>query len=236
MILQDYIAGASASLILLTGYITGFIVIGKGAKQKASLMVWSGVFLVLMGQFYLGTVVNFVKLIITGTNLQIQYLSGRLAYTGAPISIIVGMFVGFSMIKPKWKHGIVVIYSITAIGYWIGLYLFPQLTLTEFVPDRGYAFFTDGLMDISLESWVLILTAFYLVSLLAFNTSGLLIFARKSSGVIRKKLILQSIGYLIFVVIGAVDSLFELAEWIFLPRIVMAAGYIILAVGYTMTK
>ena len=70
MELIDIISGASASAILLTGYITGLLTIIKGAKQKASLMVWSGLFLVLMGQFYLGTVVSFVKLIFTGTRNQ----------------------------------------------------------------------------------------------------------------------------------------------------------------------
>jgi len=237
MILQDYIAGASASLILLTGYITGILTIIKGAKQKASLMIWSGLFLVLMGQFYLGTVVSFVKLLVTGSNLNISLLGAKLAYTGAPISITIGMYIGFSMVKPKWRYNMTLFYGASAIFYWLGMYIprYENINLAEVLPLRTLEE-GIGLVDISLQGWVLILTALYLVSLLAFNTSGLLILAKNSSGVIKKKAIIQSIGYFIFVAIGAIDSLLELAEWIFIPRIIMVIGYILLYFGYTIQK
>jgi hypothetical protein len=235
--LISLISGLSASVILLTGYITGIITIVKGAKQKASLMVWSGLFLVLMGQFYLGTVVSFVKLLLTGTNLEMPFLAARLAYTGAPIAITIAMFVGFSMIRPEWRRAMVAIYAASAVFYWLGLYvpIYAPMTMKETF-TVGTLGAPDTLVDISLHSWVLILTALYLVSMLVFNTSGLLNLARKSSGVIKKKAIIQAIGYFIFVIIGAVDSLVQLDEWIFIPRIVMVIGYILLSVGYTIQK
>ena len=237
MILADYIAGISATVILLTGYITGLLTIIKGAKMKASLMVWSGLFLVLMGQFYLGTVCSFVNLLLTGANLApaFPYLGARLAYTGSPIAITIGIYIGFQMIKPKWTYNMTLFYGVSSIFYWLGMYVprYVSINLEEVIPIRLNGV---GLVDISLQGWVLVLTALYLVSLLAFNTSGLLILATKSSGVIKKKAIVQSIGYFIFVAIGAVDSLFELAEWIFIPRIIMVIGYILLAYGYQVTK
>jgi len=237
MILADYVAGISASVILLTGYVTGILTIIKGARLKASLMVWSGLFLVLMGQFYLGTVMSFIRLLIMGSNLypDFPYLSARLAYTGSPIAATIAMYIGFSMIKPEWRYNMTVFYGASSIFYWLGMYIprYADINLDEMLPLRDIGI---GLVDISLQGWVLILTALYLVSMLAFNTSGLLILARKSSGVIKKKAIVQSIGYFIFVIIGAVDSLFELAEWIFIPRIIMVIGYILLAYGYQVTK
>lgn len=227
------ISGISASAILFTGYATGILTIIKGAKQKASLMVWSGLFLMLMGQFYLGTVVSFVKLLLTGTNLVTPYLAARLAYAMAPVAITIAMYVGFSMVRPEWRKTVVAIFAASAVWYWIGLFVprFQEITIEQ-IP------FTGGveLVDISLQSWVLILTALYLVSLLAFNTSGLLILASKSSGVIKKKSIIQAIGYFIFVIIGAMDSLVPLGQWIFIPRIVMVIGYILLYFGYTIKK
>jgi hypothetical protein len=227
------VSGISASAILFTGYLTGILTLIKGAKQKASLMVWSGLFLLLMGQFYLGTVVSFVKLLLTGTNLVTPYLAARLAYAMAPVSITIAMYVGFSMIKPEWRKTMVAIFAASAVWYWIGLFVprFETITIEQ-IP------FTGGtqLVDISLQSWVLILTARYLLSLLIFNTSGLLVLAKKSSGIIRKKSIIQSIGYLIFVLMGAIDSLVPLGQWIFIPRIVMVTGYILLYVGYTIKK
>ncbi|MBN2154568.1 MAG: hypothetical protein JW776_00805 [Candidatus Lokiarchaeota archaeon] len=240
MILQDYIAGFSAGVILLTGYITGILTIIKGAKQKASLMVWSGLFLVLMGQFYLGTVASFVKLLLTGANLTPQFplLAARLCYTGSPIAITIAMYVGFSMIKPEWRYNATLFYGVTSVFYWLGMFVprYESINLAEEIPIRSLVPYNVGLVDVSLEGWVLILTAIYLLSMLVFNTSGLLVLAKKSSGLIRKKAIVQSFGYFIFVVIGAVDSLFELAEWIFIPRIIMVIGYILLAYGYQATK
>ena len=237
MELVDIISGASASAILLTGYITGLLTIIKGAKQKASLMVWSGLFLVLMGQFYLGTVVSFVKLLITGTNIVTPYLAARLAYTMAPISITIAMYVGFSMIRPEWRYNMTVFFAASSIFYWIGLYVprYSSMTMEEEIISYGINM-GESLIDISLGSWVLILTALYLLSMLVFNTSGLINLARKSSGVIKKKAIIQSIGYFIFVIIGAVDSLVPLGQWIFIPRIIMVIGYILLYVGYTIQK
>ena len=227
------ISGISASAILFTGYVTGILTIIKGAKQKASLMVWSGLFLVLMGQFYLGTVVSFIKILLTGTNLVTPYLAARLAYAMAPVSITIAMFVGFSMVKPEWRKTVVAIFAASAVWYWIGLFVprFETITIEQ-IPLFG----GTELVDISLQSWVLILTALYLLSLLVFNTSGLLILAKKSSGVIKKKAIIQAIGYFIFVIIGAIDSLVPLGELIYIPRIVMVMGYILLYVGYTIQK
>ena len=130
-----------------------------------------------------------------------------------------------------------VFYAASSIFYWLGMYVprYENINLAEELPLRTIAEGT-GLVDISLQGWVLVLTAIYLVSLLAFNTSGLLILAKRSSGVIKKKAIIQSIGYFIFVIIGAVDSLFELAEWIFIPRTIMVLGYILLYFGYTIQK
>ena len=235
--LVDLISGISASAILLTGYVTGFLTIAKGAKQKASLMVWSGLFLVLMGQFYLGTVVSFIKLLLTGTNIAMPYLAARLAYTMAPVSITIAMYVGFSMIRPEWRRTMVAIYAASAVFYWIGLYvpIYAPMTMEEIILP-GAPGMADSLIDISLQSWVLILTALYLLSMLVFNTSGLLNLARKSSGIIKKKSIIQSIGYFIFVIIGAIDSLVPLGQWIFIPRIVMVIGYVLLYIGYTIQK
>jgi hypothetical protein len=231
------VSGISASAILFTGYLTGILTIAKGAKRKAPLMVWSGLFLMLMGQFYLGTVVSFIKILLTGTNLVTPYLAARLAYAMAPVAITIAMHVGFSMIKPKWRKPVVAIFAASAVWYWIGLFVYPRPDLTNnpwFITIEQIPF-TGGteLVDISLQSWVLILTALYLVSLLVFNTSGLLILAKNSSGIIKKKAIIQAIGYFIFVIIGAVDSLVPLGHWIFIPRIIMVIGYILLYVGYT---
>ncbi len=237
MQLVDLISGASASAILLTGYITGLVTIIKGAKQKASLMVWSGLFLVLMGQFYLGTVVSFIKLLLTGTNLTTPYLAARLAYTGAPIAITIAMYVGFSMIRPEWRYNMTVFYAASSIFYWLGLYVprYSAWTMEEVIVPYGLGM-GESLVDISLGSWVLILTALYLVSMLVFNTSGLLVLAKRSSGVIKKKAVIQSIGYFIFVIIGAIDSLVPLGLWIFIPRIIMVLGYIMLAIGFGLQK
>ena len=67
-----------------------------------------------------------------------------------------------------------------------------------------------------------LLVAVFLVSALLFLGIGFAIKAKQATGMLRKKFIYLSVGFIIFVLSGALDSIIELPLAIGLIRVVMA--------------
>lgn len=223
------IAGTSASIILITGYVTAIGCFIRSKKQKNRFLLWVGIFLACMGSFYLGTVVSFISLLITGTNLPTNIV-GQLCYSWAPIGITVAMYVGLTMINKKFAKPVAIIYALTAILYWWGLWFAPNLNIASDVAKANTA---GDVIDIQLIWVVNYVTAVYLVSLGLTMISGFLYLAIKSAGLIRKKAIYQTIGFTLFVICGALDALIEFSALIVFVRIFMVIAYIFLYLGFT---
>jgi len=222
------ISGFSAFIIILTGWSAGLGCILRSKRDKTPLLLWAGVFLICMGTFYLGTVASWFFLIITGSNLP-EVLVGQMCYTVTPVGISVAMYVGFTMIRPKYAKLMALIYIITAPVFWYGLYFEPVVTISSSIPDEV----GGGLIDINLLSYVKTLITVYLISFGLILISGFAWLAGKSTGVIRKKAIYHCIGYALFVGCGAIDSMVPFSSWIVIVRIVMAIAYIFLYKGFT---
>ncbi|MHA1732438.1 MAG: hypothetical protein ACTSU5_10860 [Promethearchaeota archaeon] len=227
------VSGASAVVLISTGIIAGIMCIVRYFKEGAHLLLWAGILLIMVGSFYLGTVVSFVKLLITGTNLEPGYWAGRLCYTHAPFAAALAMYMGFSIInKEKFARIMTVVFLCTAPLYWYGLWFQPETTILTEVPIEGGK---TGLIDIQLLSYVQVLTFVYLVSFLAFVAGAFYWMAGKSSGKLRRKFYELAVGFTGFVICGAIDSMVDLAYGIVIPRFFMVVSYLLMYIGFNRT-
>lgn len=223
------ISGITATGILLTGYVTGLGCFNRYRTEEADLLLWSGLILFCLGTFYLGTVVSFFQLLLTGLNIEPAYRGAQLCYTIAPVGSAICTYTGFTMFG-KRKVGIwgALVHLATGIVYWYGLWGQPALTIATAIPDEV----GGGLVDFELLSYVMGLTIFYLASLLVVLGGGFFWLAKNTTGAVRKKSIYLSVGCVLFCVSGAIDALVELAYFIAIPRFFMITGAILLYFGF----
>ncbi len=223
------VSGITATGILFTGYFTSIGLFARARKERVRFLIWEALILLCLGTFYLGTVVSFFKLLITGANLEPGYVGAQLCYTIAPIGSAICMYTGFTMLgKEKIAIPMAVIHLLTGLFYWYGLYVQPNITVDAVVPVE----IGGGLVDFELLSYVQLLTALYLGFLLAVIGGGFFWFAKQSTGDVRKRFLLTATGSCFFTISGAIDSLVELAYFIVIPRFFMITGAILLYLGF----
>jgi len=92
---------------------------------------------------------------------------------------------------------------------------------------------TDGLIDASFNRThpTFILVGVFLVSALILLGIGFAIKAKQSTGLLRKKFTYLSIGFIIFVVCGALDSILTLPVAIGVVRVVMMTFALFMYLG-----
>ncbi|MCP4761776.1 MAG: hypothetical protein GY870_08340, partial [archaeon] len=187
---SSIIQGVSAILIMITGISAGIGCYRRGKRQENTYLYWAGAFQALMATFYLGTTVSFFTLIFTGSNLDTT-ITGWLAYTWAPLLSALSMYISFSLIKPKLIKPFTIGALISAPVYWYGLYFNSASSITapnlaEFSPTNLI------LIDLELIGLVDTMTTVYLVLFVVLIVPGMLVLAKRTTGIIRKKALLQS--------------------------------------------
>ncbi|MCP4761319.1 MAG: hypothetical protein GY870_06030, partial [archaeon] len=106
-------------------------------------------------------------------------------------------------------------------------------------------------IDLELIGLVDTMTTVYLVLFVVLIVPGMLVLAKRTTGIIRKKALLQSMGYTLFVICGYLDSsmdwpaliatsLPQLSTMPWLPlviiRIVMISAFVFLFYGFTKSE
>jgi hypothetical protein len=155
--------------------------------------------------------VDFLTILFTGTNIQQLELYGFLSYIWAAPLTILGLYIGGELILPSKKWIIVSIYLVLSVIYEV-LIVYFTLTTPENVFEfpsplpNGTALLNTG---IQLGSIVFILMVFFLISGLIFNGFGFLNKSIKATGDIRKRFLYLSLGWIIFIICGTFDGLFD---------------------------
>lgn len=226
--LNAYLAGITALLISLTGYITAYNSIKRGKRDNHPLLIMVGLLLAGMGSLYTGTNASFISLLITNQNLP-KNLVGQLCYFWAPITITIGVYVGMNVIKQSLAKKFTIVYALTIPFYLYGLIFDAENTIGSAIPEE----IGGGLIDINLLSYIKLITAIYLVSTLIVLGIGFLLLGIKSAGAVRRKGFLLAAGYILFVVCGAIDSLVDFSAFIVIVRFFMMSAYVLLYRGFT---
>jgi hypothetical protein len=198
-----YLDGLTATGIILSSVIFGILSFYHARKLGARLLGIAGVMMILIGLLWLGPFVDFLMILTTGKNIRPTYVYMWLSYLWVAPAIVLGMYLGSELLAPEKKKAIVIFYAI--LGVIFELYLFLDWThvFTWTLNNPGQDTIDSSFQRTSPAYWLII---FFLVSTFLFEGIGFGIKAKQATGEIRKRFRYLSIGYIVFVVCGALDS------------------------------
>ena len=146
-----------------------------------------------------------------------------------PGVVLFAMFFGAELIMPKKKWYIFSIYLVLGIIFEVFLLLDLSGSITYDTPlTPGEDLINDNLV---FESVAGILVLIFLLSILIFDGIGFLSKSIQSTGVLRKKFFLLSLGAFIYIIGGILDGLFPPGLYLIFIRAAMAVSALLFYVG-----
>ncbi len=225
-----WLEGLTASSVISVGIILGLISIIKGRKLKAKLLTVLGLAIFFIGFLYLGPTTDFLTVILTGSNITSEFwglgIYGILSYLWIAPALIMAMYIGGELIIPKRKWILVITYMVLGIVFEYFLWFQTDNTFViDLVPGE--------IIDSSFVTLypTFLLMALFILSILIFHGIGFLIKAIKSTGVLRKKFLLLGIGFIIFSIAGAGDSLVNPGIGLVIVRTAMISSIVLMYLG-----
>lgn len=168
-----------------------------------------GLTIFFAGLLILGPCCDFVMIILTGRNIDNRYaLVGILSGFSAAPATIFGIYVGAELMIPRKKWFIVSFFIVLGILWEIILFLYPMNSFNFTYPVKSGEDVIDT--QVVYGSPLFLMSITFLFSLLIFNGFGYLIKSIQSSGMIRKKFLLLSIGYLVYVTCFVLETYISL--------------------------
>ncbi|NHJ20138.1 MAG: hypothetical protein EAX91_04280 [Candidatus Lokiarchaeota archaeon] len=227
-----WLDGLTALAVVSAGIIVGILSFYKGTKLKSTLLIVTGLATMSAGFILLGASVDLIHILFTEDNLDPYWLYGLLSYTWtAPITIF-GLYIGAELLAPNRKKLIVSIYAVLSVIFEIIVFYY---SLTN--PEAIYRLPEDphgtALLNTSMNprSIAFILMLVFLISGLIFNGFGFLSKSRKAAGAIRRKFLYLSLGWIVFIICGALDGLFDPGIYTFFIRIGLVASISLMYLG-----
>ena len=220
--LVGWIDGLTASGVLIFGLLFGFFFIYKSKKTSAKILVALGLANLFAGLVYLGVFLDFVTVLITGVNIDNTYgLVGILSYIWLAPVIITAIYIGVKLLVPKFKWVILSLFVVLSILFEVIIFLYPFAAFNfGYPPSPGELLIDYNIIILSIAG---ILMALFLLSTIILLGFGFLMKAFQSTGVLKKKFLLLSIGAIFFCVFGLLEGLTEPGLMLIFVRI----GYLI---------
>ncbi|MFX0100440.1 MAG: hypothetical protein ACFFCS_12780 [Candidatus Hodarchaeota archaeon] len=221
----------SFAIALILGNVTIF----QSKKIKARLLTIMGVNILLASFFWLVISLDFVNILINEINLvegSNYYFYGILSWCWAPLVPTLSMMICGELILPKKKKAISLTYFILSVLFTLFLVLDPKNVIyVEFPSVTGESLVTLSLNDFSISG---ILLYVFMLSGIIFCGFGYLYKSLNSEGVIKKKFMLLSTGYLIFSLFPLIGSLLDIfmgSSNYFISRFGMVTGIFLFYFG-----
>ncbi|MHA1624663.1 MAG: hypothetical protein ACTSXN_04515 [Promethearchaeota archaeon] len=204
--LIGWIDGLTASFVVIFGILFGFFFIYKSKKTSAKILVVLGLATLFAGLSFLGVFLDFVTVLISGVNIDNTHgIVGILSYIWIPPAIITAIYIGAQLLIPKKKWIIVSLFVVLSVFFEVIIFLNPFAAFNFVDPPIPGTLLID--YNTIMDSIAGILMAFFLLSTLILLGFGFLIKAFQSSGVLKKKLLLLSLGAIFFCVFGLLEGL-----------------------------
>jgi len=213
------LAGIPAVLIIISSGIFGLLSLYKSYKLKAKLLAVAGLTMILVGFLWLGPTVDFFMVLFTGANINPVRVYSLLSYLWVAPALVAAIYLGGELILPKKKWILVGIFVILGVIFEYFLWFQTDASFTWDLPNPGI-----DLIDASFVRThpTFILIAVFLVAALVVLGVGFALKAKQTTGQLRKKFTYLSIGFIIFVLCGALDSILALPLAIGIVRILMS--------------
>jgi len=229
MLIEGLLNGISALGVLTINLIIGFYSLYKARKLKAKLLTITALTIIFIGLLWLGPTTDFLKILITGTNIEPIWLYPLLSYMWAAAGITLGMYIGGELLMPKKKWILVGIFIIISIAYEYFLFSNPLGSFEFVVPSPLGDDLIDTSSDYSYYTGYFLIV--FILSILIFNGIGFLVKAKQATGILRKKFLYLSIGFIVFAVIVTFDSVFPPMIALFIVRFGVIISSILLYLG-----
>lgn len=230
--LEGLLNGISALGVLSINQIIGIFSLYKAVKLKAKLLAVTSITIIFVGLLWLGPTTDFIKILITTTNIDPVWLYPILSYVWAAPGIFFGMYIGGELLMPKKKWILLSIFIIISIAYEFVLFLNPQGSFRFTIPGIDFPVGTDLIDTSSNYSYY---TAYFLIlfilSILIFNGIGFLVKAKQATGILRRKFSYLSIGFILFAIVVIFDSVVPPMIALFIVRFGIIVSSILLYLG-----
>ena len=217
--LIGWLNSLTGSAVVIFGCLFGLLVIYQAKKKSVKFLFYTGLLIIFVSLLYLGQFVDFLTILFTGSNLNPPQIYAILCYMWIAPAVIVGFYIGAELIIPERKKIIVIIFSILGIIFELFLWLDTANSFTFNLPDPPGENIIDVNFNLIHPTFILILV--FLAAVVVFLFSGFLYKGLKSTGIIRKKFLYLSFGFIIFTLTGALDSLSSPGNMLFVVRLGM---------------
>lgn len=203
--LQGWLNGLSSSGLVIFGCAIGLFCIYKSRKSEAKLLLYWGLASIFFGLSWLGDLIDFLTILLTGKNMVNAYgLHSLICFMWVPLYIIFAMYVCAELLTPKKKWYVIGVITILGIFFELFIFLDPIGSFTVVYPDKpGEDLINEG---IAFGSPAFIFGSILIFFVVIFLNFGFLYKSIQSEGVIRKKFLLLFIGAL-FSSMAVLDAL-----------------------------
>jgi hypothetical protein len=203
--LTGWLNGLSATVVVVVGCLAGLFLIYTSIKKKAKLLMYLGASMIFAGFLLLGATLDFLTILLSGRNIDNTYrIVGLVSALGAAPATILGMYIGAELLMSEKKKYIVSIYIIIGIIYELFLFLDTQASFIFNYPEILGEELIDSQMPLTAPAGILVF--FFIISLFVFYGLGFLRKGIQSTGIIRKKFFLLSIGYFLYLICIYLDT------------------------------
>lgn len=226
--LNGWLNGVSALGVVITAVIMGLYIYFRGRKLEATLLKYSGGMLIFVGLLWSGPALDFLTILTTTKNILYdwRFIYAWVSYIWVAPAITSAIVIGAELIAPNKKKFIVAFIIVVSIIFEIGLLVWPYESYTYPDPYPSGENIIDTSLNFSFFTFYAL--AIILVTVVAFNGIGSILKARQSTGILKRKFVLLSLGFIIFPLSAVFDTLFSAGALLFVVRMfVVVSGFLI---------
>lgn len=206
LILEGWIDGITASGVVIFGIIFGIFFLYKSRKSGARILTILGIVNILAGLMYLGVFTDFLVVLMTETNLDNTYgLVGILSYIWFAPIIILAIYIGAELLVPKKKWYLMILIIILSAIFEVLFILDPLGTFNFVDPVNPGEILID--YNVNMFTPAGLIMAVLLLTVLIILGFGFLIKSFQSTGILKKKFFLLSMGSICFCIFGLLEGL-----------------------------
>ena len=202
-------------------------------REKKSLMPFVSILGFCWVWNYLGPLITFWSLVITGANIDPK-LYFLLSYTAGPIAILNAIWLGFTIFNPERKKKVFAVYLGTAVVWYIAQFGFSD-SMFRTNGDMNQLNATGTMINIALDSVLIILGLFYIFSAIFVVGGGFYVLRKRITGVDRKRATYVSSAHILFGIASITEALLGSYGDIIkiIARAMMATYLVLIYLGFS---
>ena len=109
-----WLNGLIATGVLAFGIIIGILFIYKSRETKVILLSYSGFLIIFAGLMFLGPIIDFFSILITGYNLDNSFgFYGIMSYIWTAPLVITAIYIGAELVLPEYQKLLLIILEIS---------------------------------------------------------------------------------------------------------------------------